>query len=80
MVLDSKDNIYGNTSLCGASGQRTAWGLSGGMLTLLHGFAGGTDGSVAYGELLRTAKGELYGTTLEGGTADYGTVWSYLPK
>ncbi len=80
VVLDSKDNIYGNTSLCGASGQGTAWELNNkNTLTLLHSFAGGADGSVAYGELLRTAKGELYGTTLEGGTADYGTLWSYLP-
>ncbi|HEX4160364.1 MAG TPA: choice-of-anchor tandem repeat GloVer-containing protein [Rhizomicrobium sp.] len=80
VVLDWKDDIYGNTSLCGASGQGTVWELGNtGTLTLLHSFAGGADGSVAYGELLRTAKGELYGTTLEGGTADYGTVWSYLP-
>ena len=80
VVLDSKDNIYGNTSLCGADGQGTAWELtSKGALTLLHSFAGGADGSVAYGELLRTSKGELYGTTLEGGGSDYGTVWSYAP-
>jgi uncharacterized repeat protein (TIGR03803 family) len=80
VVLDSKENIYGNTSLCGASGEGTAWELNNkGAITLLHSFAGGTDGSVAYGELLRTASGELYGTTLEGGSADYGTVWSYLP-
>jgi uncharacterized repeat protein (TIGR03803 family) len=79
VVLDSKNNIYGNTSLCGAYGEGTAWELSGGAITLLHSFAGGADGSVAYGELLRTAKGELYGTTLEGGSADYGTIWSYLP-
>jgi len=80
VLLDSKDNIYGNSSLCGTSGEGTAWELSKeGALTLLHSFAGGSDGAVPYGELLGTAKGELYGTTLEGGTADYGTLWSYLP-
>ena len=80
VVLDSNDNLYGNSSLCGASGEGTAWELSNkGALTVLHSFAGGSDGAVPYGELLRTAKGELYGTTLEGGTDDYGTVWSYLP-
>jgi uncharacterized repeat protein (TIGR03803 family) len=79
-ILDSKDDLYGNTSLCGASGDGTAWELSKtGTLTLLHSFAGGADGSVPYGELLRTARGELYGTTLEGGTDDYGTIWSYVP-
>jgi uncharacterized repeat protein (TIGR03803 family) len=80
VVLDSKRSLYGNTSLCGASGYGTAWKLSRkSTLTLLHSFAGGTDGAVPYGELLRTAKGELHGTTLEGGTSDYGTLWSYLP-
>jgi len=80
VVLDSEDNVYGNSSLCGASGEGTAWKLSKkGTLTLLHSFAGGSDGAVPYGELLRTANGELYGTTLEGGTDGYGTVWSYLP-
>jgi uncharacterized repeat protein (TIGR03803 family) len=78
-VLDSSDNVYGNTSLCGAHGAGTAWKLSGGTLSLLHSFAGGADGSVAYGELLLTNSGLIYGTTLEGGASDYGTVWSYMP-
>jgi uncharacterized repeat protein (TIGR03803 family) len=81
VVLDSKDNLYDNSG-CAAYGYGAAWELSKkGTLTLLHSFAGSPDdGAGPFGaELLRTAKGELYGVTLEGGTAGYGTVWSYLP-
>lgn len=80
VVLGSHGNVYGNSSLCGASGDGTAWQLSKkGTLTLLHSFSNSPDGSVAYGELLRTAGGELFGSTLEGGTGGFGTVWSYVP-
>ena len=47
-----------------------------GTLTLLHSFAAsGSDGSDPGGGLIRDAKGNLYGTTLAGGSSGYGTVW-----
>ena len=80
VVLDSNGNLYGDTVNCGASNQGTVWELSPkGSITLLHSF-GFTDGSNPYGEVLRTAKGTLYGTTSYGGSYGYyGTVWEYKP-
>jgi uncharacterized repeat protein (TIGR03803 family) len=75
VVLDSKDNIFGDTGFCGAYGYGTVWKVSKkGLLTLLHSFDY-SDGYFPDGELLRTAKGELFGTTYMGGTDGYGTVW-----
>jgi len=42
--------------------------------TLLYSLRGGKDGSFPYGKLARDAKGNLYGTTSEGGIAE-GTVF-----
>jgi uncharacterized repeat protein (TIGR03803 family) len=86
VVLDSEGNMYGNTNRCGAYRYGTVWELSkDGRLTLLHSFDL-SDGADPVGELLRTAKGELFGTTWEGGSSGSGcygygcgTVWSYVP-
>lgn len=49
--------------------------------TVLHNFAGGTkDGSFANGELIQDASGNLYGTTLEGGTANAGVIFKLDPS
>jgi len=44
-------------------------------LTVLHAFTGSPDGSYPIASLLRDAKGNLYGTTFEGGTDNDGTVF-----
>ncbi len=46
-----------------------------GKFTLLHDFTGGTDGKYLYGGLILDTKGRIYGTTINGGTGGYGTVW-----
>lgn len=44
--------------------------------SVLYSFTGSPDGANPYfGSLVRDAKGSLYGTTLNGGAADYGTVF-----
>ena len=79
VARDSKGNLYGVTSGCGANNWGALYKLSAtGKLTLLHSFSG-TDGEYPYGEVLLTAKGELFGTTTSGGAYGYGTVWSYVP-
>jgi uncharacterized repeat protein (TIGR03803 family) len=42
---------------------------------LLHGFAGGADGATPSAALVLDAAGNLYGTTLEGGASNLGTVF-----
>jgi len=76
---DSKGNLFGVTSGCGANNWGALYELSAGAtLALLHSFSG-TDGEYPYGEVLLTATDGLYGTTTLGGTYGYGTVWSYVP-
>jgi uncharacterized repeat protein (TIGR03803 family) len=43
--------------------------------TVLYSFAGGSDGANPYGNLIRDASGNLYGTTYRGGVSGYGTVF-----
>jgi hypothetical protein len=45
-------------------------------LNVLHSFQD-TDGLFPVGSVYRDANGTLFGTTLEGGSGNYGTVWSY---
>src|ERR1035438_4915468 len=56
--------------------------------TVLHSFTGGQDGALPAVGLTMDAAGNLYGTTLEGGTRNYGVVfklshqksgWSFMP-
>jgi len=42
---------------------------------VIYSFAGGTDGMDPEAGLLRDSKGNLYGTTLSGGTTGWGTVY-----
>jgi uncharacterized repeat protein (TIGR03803 family) len=81
VARDSKDNLYGVTAACGAYGYGALYKLSANRrLTLLHSFGrNGTDSAYPLGEILRTTKGTLFGTTSVGGSYNSGTVWSYVP-
>jgi len=80
VVRDSEGNLYGVTTACGAYNHGTLYELSAsGRFTLLHSFSGSHGSTGPLGELLRTSDGTLFDTTSEGGTYDYGTVWSYVP-
>ena len=74
LVRDKAGNLYGTTvngggAGCGGTGCGTVFRLApDGTETVLHRFAGGSDGGYPVaGLLLNSAKGELYGTTFEGG-------------
>jgi uncharacterized repeat protein (TIGR03803 family) len=76
VILDADGNIYGSTNTGGASGFGTAFEIhKNGKFTLLHDFTGGTDGKYLYGGLILDPEGRVYGTTINGGTGGYGTVW-----
>jgi uncharacterized repeat protein (TIGR03803 family) len=80
LVADSKGNLYGTTANGGA-GYGTAFelSLSNGVWTetVLHIFtAGTTDGAYPeYSSLVFDKTGRLYGTTYQGGTNNYGTLF-----
>lgn len=82
LIADSKGNGYG-TTVDGGNGctQRkgcgTVYKVNASGVTILHAFLGGTtDGSFPYGGLvMEKTTGNLYGTTLNGGAHNCGTVF-----
>jgi uncharacterized repeat protein (TIGR03803 family) len=85
LIFDKAGNMYG-TTLTGGAHRGTVFELSpgsGGIWTenILHKFsATGGDGIFpGYAGLARDAKGNLYGTTFEGGTSNYGAVFAVKP-
>ncbi len=80
LVADNAGNLYGTTSSGGTYGYGTVFKLDAtGNETVLHSFAGPTDGAVPYAGLVRDAAGNLYGTTSSGGSYGYGTVFKIGP-
>jgi uncharacterized repeat protein (TIGR03803 family) len=73
LIFDSAGNLYGTTLSGGIYGQGTVFELSrgtNGLWTekLLHSFAGGKDGYYPQGPLSIDTAGNVYGTTVFGGT------------
>jgi uncharacterized repeat protein (TIGR03803 family) len=78
LVEDKSGNLYGATYLCGAYGYGAVFKLSkDGKVTLLHSFAGGSDGEFPhYGSLFIDQNDNLYGQTSGGGgSAGCGVVY-----
>jgi uncharacterized repeat protein (TIGR03803 family) len=71
LAEDAQGNFYGTTTEGGADNLGTVFKLApDGTETVLHAFAGGyNDGSSPYAGVIVDAKGNLYGTTQEGGSA-----------
>ncbi|HTT84753.1 MAG TPA: choice-of-anchor tandem repeat GloVer-containing protein [Rhizomicrobium sp.] len=84
VIMDSSGNLYGTASQggntgggCGDAGCGTVFKLApGGTLTVLYAFSS-NDGSTPYAALLMDKNGNLYGTTVTGGSGDCscGTVF-----
>jgi len=73
---DSSGNLYGTTAQGGTSNLGTVFKTtSTGTTTVLHNFTGNPDGSTPYGALVIDSSGNLYGTTIQGGTSNSGTVF-----
>lgn len=80
LVRDPAGNLYGTTASGGGGNAGTVFKLapgSGGTWTgsLLHTFRVEQHGGVPVAGLVSDSSGNLYGTTLEGGAYDYGTVF-----
>lgn len=84
LVSDTAGNLYGTTYAGGAYDEGTVFQLtatSGAWAErLLHSFsARGKDGYNPYAGLIFDAAGNLYGTTLNGGAHNSGTVFELMP-
>ncbi|HEY1787276.1 MAG TPA: choice-of-anchor tandem repeat GloVer-containing protein [Verrucomicrobiae bacterium] len=76
LVQASDGNFYGTTHQGGTNGCGTIFRITAkNVLTPLYSFTGGNDGAHPYAGLVQAADGNLYGTTYEGGTNDYGAVF-----
>ncbi len=81
-IMDTKGDLYGVTEDGGTDGQGTVYALtSGGNLTLLHSFAGGTaDGCYPLGTPAMDSAGNLYSTAEGCGASSLGMVWKVSRK
>jgi uncharacterized repeat protein (TIGR03803 family) len=77
LVMDKEGNLYGTTFDGGASGWGTVFKVdTTGKETVLHSFSFSfADGADPVAVLVRDSNGNLYGTTVVGGTSGVGTVF-----
>ncbi len=81
VMIDASGSLFGTTLFGGESygvvfkvSQRDSnW-----ILTPLYAFKGGNDGKYPYAEVIRDANGALYGTTGQGGSSNWGTVFKLI--
>jgi uncharacterized repeat protein (TIGR03803 family) len=86
LIFDKAGNLYGTTPLDGLDGQGVVYELSpngsgGWTETVLHSFVSqtSTDGQGPSGSLVIDTAGSLYGLTVQGGSANQGTVFKVSP-
>jgi uncharacterized repeat protein (TIGR03803 family) len=89
LAFDPAGDIYGTTADGGIYGDGTTFELtpSGGGYTesILHNFGSGTDGTAPYAGVVLDTAGNVYGTTISGGTGTEceggcGTVYQLMPS
>jgi uncharacterized repeat protein (TIGR03803 family) len=80
VVQGTDGNFYGTASTGGANGYGTVFRMTPvGALTTLYSFAGSDGKYPYYGSLVQGTDGNFYGTTYQGGTSNYGTVFKMTP-
>jgi uncharacterized repeat protein (TIGR03803 family) len=83
LVMDKSGNLYGVTISGGAYGAGILYKLSrNGTLTVLHNFGDSSspDGCFPHGSVLLDTAGDMYGTTYQCGSNNYGTIWKVNRK
>src|SRR5262249_53881189 len=76
LILDSSGNLFGTAAFGGASGLGTVFEVASGSgtITSLASFDQ-TNGAYPYAGLVLDSSGNLFGTTQQGGSYGYGTVF-----
>jgi uncharacterized repeat protein (TIGR03803 family) len=85
MVKDTAGNFYGTTAHGGTNNFGTVFKLtpngSGGYVeSIVYAFASGSDGDTPQAGLIIDSSGNLFGTTLGGGSDNFGTVFKLAPN
>ena len=76
LVRDAAGNLYGTTYYGGSSSYGVVFKVdTSGTESVLYTFTGGADGGYPFAGLVRDKAGNLYGTTVDGGTYFWGTVF-----
>jgi len=81
LTRDNQGNLYGATFWGGAYGGGTVFMVTpSGVKTVLHNFTAGGEGAQPQSTVVLDAQGNLYGTTIGGGTCGHGTVFELTPS
>jgi uncharacterized repeat protein (TIGR03803 family) len=81
LIFDQSGNLFGTTYLGGTDNAGTVFTMNpqlGSEIVLHHFLINGVDGVTPYGTLIFN-RGNFYGTTLQGGSANGGTVFKITP-
>jgi uncharacterized repeat protein (TIGR03803 family) len=79
-VADKSANFYSTSLSGGGFGQGTVFKIApDGTETVLYSFTGGGDGGEPQSTLIWDKSGNLYGTTIQGGANNLGTVFELTP-
>lgn len=79
-IADSLGNLYGTAYSGGLAGYGVVYEINASdQFTVLYSFLGTPDGANPRGSLILDSEGNLYGTSVSGGTSNQGTVFELSP-